>query len=79
MTTLHDSTLTTLRQQLAAYLDTLAAQGRADSTLETYRCYLLPFIDWCEQRTVCYPAQVTLALLESWQRYLRAYCKADGH
>ncbi|MGJ0638705.1 site-specific tyrosine recombinase XerC [Xenorhabdus bovienii] len=78
MTTSHGNPLITLRAQLEAYLDTLAAQGRADRTQETYRSYLLPFIDWCEQRTVSYPAQVTLPLLESWQRYLRAYRKADG-
>ncbi|MBE8598302.1 tyrosine-type recombinase/integrase, partial [Xenorhabdus sp. BG5] len=78
MITAHDNTLITLRQQLEAWFDTLRAQGRADRTRETYRSYLLPFIDWCEQRTVRYPAQVTLVLLESWQRYLRAYRKADG-
>ncbi|WFQ79776.1 site-specific tyrosine recombinase XerC [Xenorhabdus sp. SF857] len=78
MITSHDNTLITLRQQLEAWFDTLLAQGRADRTRETYRSYLLPFIDWCEQRTVRYPAQVTLVLLESWQRYLRAYRKADG-
>ncbi|MBE8589392.1 site-specific tyrosine recombinase XerC [Xenorhabdus griffiniae] len=78
MITSHDNPLITLRQQLEAWFDTLRAQGRADRTRETYRSYLLPFIDWCEQRSVRYPAQVTLVLLESWQRYLRAYRKADG-
>ncbi|MDC9595212.1 site-specific integrase, partial [Xenorhabdus sp. IM139775] len=79
MTNPHSARFTTLRQQLEAYLDTQAAQGKSPRTRESYRERLLPFVDWCEQRTVCYPAQVTLALLESWQRYLRAYCKADGH
>ncbi|MDC9590604.1 site-specific tyrosine recombinase XerC [Xenorhabdus sp. XENO-10] len=78
MTTSHDNPLITLRQQLEAYLDTQAAQGKSPRTLESYRERLLPFVDWCEQRTVQYPAQVTLGLLESWQRYLRAYRKADG-
>ncbi|MBD2822451.1 site-specific tyrosine recombinase XerC, partial [Xenorhabdus sp. 42] len=78
MTSSHTPLLATLRQQLEAYLDTQAAQGKAPRTLESYRERLLPFVDWCEQRTVRYPAQVTLGLLESWQRYLRAYRKADG-
>ncbi|MEQ2027535.1 site-specific tyrosine recombinase XerC [Xenorhabdus szentirmaii] len=70
--------LPTLRQQLEAYLDTQAAQGKSPRTLDSYRERLLPFVDWCEQRSVGYAAQVTLVLLESWQRYLRAYRKADG-
>ncbi|WP_338804612.1 site-specific tyrosine recombinase XerC [Xenorhabdus griffiniae] len=78
MTTSHDNPLITLRAQLDAYLDTQAAQGKSPRTLESYRERLLPFVDWCEQRTVQYPAQVALALLESWQRYLRSYRKADG-
>ncbi|PHM63312.1 site-specific tyrosine recombinase XerC [Xenorhabdus ishibashii] len=68
----------TLRAQLDAYLDTLVAQGKSPRTRESYRERLLPFVDWCGQRSVQYPAQVTLVLLESWQRYLRAYRKADG-
>ncbi|WP_422646106.1 site-specific tyrosine recombinase XerC [Xenorhabdus doucetiae] len=71
-------TLATLRQQLEAYLEIQSASGRSNRTPETYREWLMPFVDWCEQRTVRYPAQVTLGLLESWQRYLRAYRKADG-
>ncbi|PHM35997.1 integrase/recombinase [Xenorhabdus mauleonii] len=78
MTNAHSSRFTTLRQQLDAYLDTQAAQGKSPRTLDSYRERLLPFVDWCEQRTVRYPAQVTLGLLESWQRTLRAYRKADG-
>lgn len=78
MTSPHNPLLATLRQQLEAWLDTQAAQGKSPRTLESYRERLLPFVDWCEQRTVQYPAQVTLGLLESWQRYLRAYRKADG-
>ncbi|MEQ1977371.1 site-specific tyrosine recombinase XerC [Xenorhabdus sp. SGI240] len=78
MTIPHDSSLITLRQQLLAYLDTLTAQGRTGKTQEAYRERLLPFVNWCEQRAVSYPAQVSLPLLESWQRYLRGYRKADG-
>ncbi|PHM35994.1 integrase/recombinase [Xenorhabdus mauleonii] len=78
MTNPHSSRFTTLRQQLDAYLDTQTAQGKSPRTLESYRERLLPFVDWCEQRSVCYAAQVTLVLLESWQRYLRAYRKVDG-
>ncbi|OTA19518.1 integrase/recombinase [Xenorhabdus beddingii] len=78
MTTSHDSTLMTLRQQLEAWLDVRALQGSSPKTLETYRAQLRPFIEWCEQRAVHYAPQVSLPLLESWQRYLRSYRKPDG-
>ncbi|MBD2782726.1 site-specific tyrosine recombinase XerC [Xenorhabdus szentirmaii] len=68
----------TLRQQLDNWLDTLTAQGKSRQTSLSYRAYLSPFVDWCEQRAVCAAPQVSLPLLEGWQRYLRAYRKADG-
>ncbi|MDE9491888.1 site-specific integrase, partial [Xenorhabdus bovienii] len=68
----------TLRQQLDNWLDTLTVQGKSPQTCRSYRAYLVPFVDWCEQRAVCSAPQVSLPLLESWQRYLRAYRKADG-
>ncbi|MBE8596490.1 site-specific tyrosine recombinase XerC [Xenorhabdus sp. BG5] len=78
MTISHDSSLITLRQQLEAWLDVRALQGSSPKTLETYRAQLRPFIEWCEQRAVHYAPQVSLPLLESWQRYLRSYRKPDG-
>ncbi|MBD2802823.1 site-specific tyrosine recombinase XerC [Xenorhabdus sp. M] len=70
--------LATLRQQLDAYLDTVIDRGYSPRTQEAYRERLRPFVDWCELRDVRYAPQVSLALLESWQRYLRSYRKADG-
>ncbi|OTA14082.1 integrase/recombinase [Xenorhabdus vietnamensis] len=74
----HDFTVMTLRQQLDNWLETLTAQGKSPQTRLAYRAYLVPFVDWCEQRAVCTAPQVSLSVLESWQRYLRAYRKADG-
>ncbi|CEE91622.1 Tyrosine recombinase xerC 2 [Xenorhabdus nematophila str. Anatoliense] len=71
-------TLATLRQQLEAYLDTVVDRGYSKRTQEAYRERLRPFVDWCELRDIRYAPQVSLALLESWQRYLRRYRKADG-
>ncbi|CAM3601319.1 Tyrosine recombinase xerC 2 [Xenorhabdus nematophila ATCC 19061] len=68
----------TLRQQLEAYLDTVVDRGYSKRTQEAYRERLRPFVDWCELRDVRHAPQVSLALLESWQRYLRSYRKADG-
>ncbi|WP_275384342.1 site-specific tyrosine recombinase XerC [Xenorhabdus bovienii] len=68
----------TLRQHLAGYLDTLRARGYTLRTLSNTRGQLRPFIDWCEQRGVTHAPQVSLALLESWQRDLRTGHRADG-
>jgi integrase/recombinase XerD len=70
--------LITLRQHLEIYLDSLTARHYSARTLESYRERLQPFIDWCEARSVNHAPQVSLPLLESWQRYLRSYRRANG-
>lgn len=69
----------TLHQQLISYLEHLQSIGRSLRTQDTYRERLHAFITWCEQRGVMYPAQVSITVLEGYQRYLGQYRKADGH
>ncbi len=71
--------LTTLRQQLEAYLDCLTARHYSVWTLTGYQERLLPFVNWCEARGVMSAPQVSPPLLESYQSWLRAYRKADGN
>lgn len=68
----------TLRQLIHEYLDALVASGYSPRTHENYRERLLPFVMWCEERGVVHAPQVSLAVLESYQRYLRSYRKASG-
>lgn len=68
----------TLRQRLADYLDHLTARGYSARTQESYRERLLPFAAWCEDRGLRYAPQISLAVLEGYQRWLRGYRKADG-
>ncbi|WP_324251570.1 site-specific tyrosine recombinase XerC [Photorhabdus thracensis] len=77
MTFSHNPALITLRQHLEIYLDSLTARHYSARTREAYRERLLPFIDWCEARSVNHTPQVSLPLLESWQRYLRSYRRAN--
>jgi len=72
------SALTTLRQHTTLYLKHLEASGYSSRTMEGYRERLLPFVTWCEQRGVMTAPQVSLVVLEGYQRYLRSYRKADG-
>ncbi|TGC34546.1 site-specific tyrosine recombinase XerC [Salmonella enterica] len=68
----------TLRQRVLAWLAHLEAQNYSASSLDTYRIALLPFVTWCEERGLMYAPQVSLQQLESYQRSLRGYRKADG-
>ncbi len=68
----------TLRQHLAAWLEAVQGQGLSERTQEAYAERLLPFVSWCEARGVMTAPQVSLPLLESYQRWLRSHRKADG-
>ncbi|UJD73805.1 integrase [Photorhabdus luminescens] len=68
----------TLRQHLAAWLEAVQGQGLSERTQEAYEERLLPFVTWCEARGVMTAPQVSLPLLESYQRWLRSYRKTNG-
>lgn len=68
----------TLRQQVIDYLEMLVTQGYSARTQEGYRERLLPFVTWCEDRGLCHAPQVSLGVLENYQRYLRSYRKGSG-
>ncbi|OSM93846.1 site-specific tyrosine recombinase XerC [Lonsdalea populi] len=68
----------TLRQHTGYYLEHLSAAGYSPRTMESYRERPLPFAAWCEDRGLPYAPQVSLAVLEGYQRWLRGYRKADG-
>ncbi|OSM94152.1 recombinase XerD [Lonsdalea populi] len=72
------SSQTTLRQHTLSYLEHLTATGRSARTVEAYGERLRPFVTWCEQRGMTLAAQVSLAVLEGYQRHLRQYRKSDG-
>ncbi|EPF5163498.1 site-specific tyrosine recombinase XerC [Escherichia coli] len=70
---------TTQRQHMLAWLESLEAAGYSARSVEGYRERLLPFMTWCEERGLLYAPQISLAVLEAYQRHLRSYRKADGN
>ncbi|MBN3064606.1 site-specific tyrosine recombinase XerC, partial [Pectobacterium aquaticum] len=68
----------TLRQYTTAYLAHLSATNHSPRTVEGYGERLRPFVTWCEERGLTQAAQVSLAVLEAYQRHLHGYRKADG-
>ncbi|MEI7357359.1 site-specific integrase, partial [Pectobacterium versatile] len=68
----------TLRQYTTAYLEHLSATNHSPRTIESYSERLRPFVTWCEERGLTQAAQVSLSVLEAYQRHLHGYRKADG-
>ena len=65
---------------IAAYLAwNQAAKGFTERTLEGRRRAIGYFIDWCEERSVYRPAEVTKPILERYQRWLFHYRKENGN
>jgi integrase/recombinase XerD len=67
-----------LNRYLASFLDWSAARALSDQTLETREQALRRFIAWCDERDLTQPQDVTLPILERYQRYLYHYRKPNG-
>ena len=61
-----------------AYLDALAVKGFSPQTVRTHRNRLRPFLLWCDARRLTHPNEVTVSVLERYQRYLHQYRKKNG-
>jgi len=64
-----------------AYLDFLAwseSIGATEATVTTRRQALIVFIRWCAERSLDKPQDITLPILERYQRYLFHYRKSNG-
>ncbi|WP_168386371.1 site-specific tyrosine recombinase XerC [Erwinia amylovora] len=68
----------TLRRLAESWLSHLAAAGRSPRTVQGYGERVRAFLAWCEPRGITYAPQVSLAVLESYQRWLQSYRRADG-
>jgi integrase/recombinase XerD len=55
-----------------------AVHGRSAQTIETRARALRRFIGWCDERDLSHPKDVTLPILERYQRYLYHYRKSNG-
>ncbi len=61
-----------------SFLEWSAVHGRSAQTIETRARALRRFINWCDERDLSHPKDVTLPILERYQRYLYHYRKPDG-
>jgi integrase/recombinase XerD len=63
---------------LQDYLAWLRARNYSEATIAGRELFLCALIDWCGQRGVHRPGEVTKPILERYQRYLFHYRKKNG-
>ena len=71
-------TTSNLNQYLGAYLNSLEGRQLSKQTIEHRDYELNLFFNWAEQRSLTQASSITLAILESYQRWLTRYRKADN-
>lgn len=57
------------------YLDWMSVHHFSPNTVTRRRRYLLYFIEWCDERSLREPQEITRAMIERYQRYLFHYKK----
>lgn len=67
-----------LNRYVASFLDWSAARGLSAQTTDTRARALKRFVAWCEERELQHPRDVTLPILERYQRHLYHYRKPNG-
>lgn len=60
------------------FLEWMRIRNYSAFTVEAYRTYLDYFIVFCNERAILRPSEVTKPILESYQRHLFYYRKANG-
>ncbi len=59
------------------YLDEMKVLNRTECARKSWRGQLMPFLQWTDERDLIYPEQITRSILESYQRHLHHYRKAN--
>ena len=67
-----------LQRYMQAYLSALAVRNYSPETIEGRRSSLESFIDWCQERALLRAESISKRILESYQRALHRYRKANG-
>ena len=60
------------------HLDALRIQNYSEYTIKGRRVHIRFFLDWCQERGITEPVDVTRTVLESYQRHVFHYRKKNG-
>ena len=63
---------------MARFLEYLRSRNYSERTVENRRVYIGYFIEWCGERGISRPSEVTKPILERYQRWLYHYRKENG-
>ncbi|WP_207005677.1 site-specific tyrosine recombinase XerC [Trinickia mobilis] len=67
-----------LYHEMVRHLDWLKVRRYSERTLRTKEAHLRKFIEWCDERGLTYPQEVTRPVLERYQRHLHLYRTPKG-
>ena len=67
-----------LEAAVARYLEWIATHAFSEDTVATRRAYLGYFHDWCRERGLSEPVEITRPILERYQHWLYQYRKSNG-
>ncbi|WP_026100948.1 site-specific tyrosine recombinase XerC [Synechococcus sp. PCC 7336] len=60
------------------YLEWMAVRNYSPRTIDSRQVHLTQFINWCAQRSLLRPAEITKPILERYQRFLYHYRQLNG-
>lgn len=69
---------TPLEALLEKHLEALRIQNYSEYTIKSRRVHIGFFLDWCHERGITEPVDVTRTVLESYQRHVFYYRKKNG-
>jgi integrase/recombinase XerD len=69
---------TALEVLLEKHLEALRVQNYSEYTIKGRRVHIRFFLDWCAERSISEPVDVTRTVLESYQRHVFYYRKKSG-
>lgn len=67
-----------LEIMMREYLESLAVRNYSANTISNREFLMRQFIQWCQERGIADPLEVTRPVLERYQRYLFLYRKKNG-
>src|SRR5438105_11645995 len=67
-----------LEMMMREYLQSLAIQNYSELTISNREFLIQQFTQWCRERGIADPLEVTRPVLERYQRYLFLYRKKSG-
>ncbi len=67
-----------LIDMMERFFEWMLSRNYSEFTVVTQRQYLRRFIEWAAVRGITRPAEVTKAIVERYQRFIRAYRKRNG-